>query len=1221
MDKNDSVKTIRRLLAFFVICISGLFTALSTQAQIMIPLNTFQKPPVDLLDQKASVVDDSGQHISFGDLAKYFLAGVDISKFSPIENKIWQNGGYFQSALDIESEHVRAEILANGGVNYDADYGGNREIGLYSIAVRDAGNISNKFTLTLGTNVHTSLLRSALLRKLGFYQLTPTLFPKLRIRFKDKAEKQTFIDNAFCIEKDEDKPDSGEQQNISISCLPIIPSLAVKNPRKEPFFITISDTELELRSVYLERMNSSIPSLVDGLTPANQFNVLNYGAHRGFRALVVPFAIAELGESINRTESEAAKLDDGYAAIKLAFASDFSTSDHFDVQWMLRRMALLTSDDWMAIVRAAQYPNQCLNKMAYNNLIFRFKSMVSTFNYKQKPTIYSEETGEYIEVDHQHSPEGVEISDDVLSKVKVNYNCNEDGQDVVLGGRLVIDYFKDSPIRFKHDLVPSPWQGSQDILRWAIIKIQTGMLNVGLSLLIKKLEKKSQSFGETTITIRQGQPPEVLGSMSERRIKADIHGARTITTGVLLGSRAPVQMVDTLTLSVGGSNTLLKILAPDILRGIEGKIFANRQFLYVKPIGSMVEARKIKIKEILKIPQKLKQLAVPLMKGDVMAFLRAMQVDEVFSITDTIGSSLTAALNLGFDPTSFLGLKVTPTLTIGINQSNTVTGQTVVIRNESGYQIIIRRLDLRLNRMVSRSFFLDITAVVTWLHLEKSKTTDIYSSEYYSFNYDADFMGRICPKIFSSMPEYQGSEEFSAPCAKGKFNIEEEEDDTRRAEFTAKAHGLKRLEKTAITALAPLFYRGDTRALDADPVMQKRRFDIKNTVNTKGSEVHFMHYKNIKFAENQLVELRDPILKDGTLNKDQKIKVAVSTRAELIGDDIVGFSLGAIDFFLKEKLGDLTLLLAELVENPANMPKGHAEWHVTETQSEVTSIGSPEGTKMPPMATIRRYFGGWSLEQDEVNDLVKRINLLLPPELFGHVQFIPDGLLDRAGKIDFYRFILSLKIEKDGLDNLKRLLFAEGNVPAGATRADERNFIKRMLTRLNEKITGHYRPKDNELFNDIVELYGSDHYSAECKNESNQIVGEATAPTRVGITFAGTTYPCLAQWLERLIVASRKFDESDTVKATESITEVLEILNQQIPIASLLKVIGTGNYRYTTNVIGFRAKDENAMDSNWKGPVFGEPQYLDVYPDSLLGELSRRYNLIPFVLNKTRVPI
>lgn len=1225
MRSANSSNMISSLSALIVI---SLILGLSqkAQSQIGIPLNTFQKPAVDILDEDTQLVDSGGKGLTFGELAQHYDAGVDISKFNPVENKIWQKNGFFQKASDAQSVQIRQSILASGGVNYDRDYGGNREIGLYSIAVHQAGNNSNTFTLTLGTNVHTSMLRAALLRKLGFYQLSPIFFEKLKLNFKDKEEKQTFIDDAFCVENDDKKEvvegEEEAEEQISISCLPIIPSLSKKNPRKEPFFVSLSDTELELRSVYLERMDPSIPSLIDGLTPATQSNVLNYGGYRGFRALIVPFAVADLGESINRTEVEAAKVAEGFGAIKVPFASDFGTADHFDLQWMIRQMAQLKSSDWMEIVEAAEYPDQCLNKMAYNNLIYRFRSMTSTFNYNQKPYKYDDVENTFVEVGNQRSPEAVTISQDVLSKVDSKYSC-ESG--IVKNGLLTVDYFKDRPIRFKHDLVPSPWKGTKDILRWALIKVQTGLLNTGLRILTKKLEKNSKKVTDQTVEIRPGQPPVVLGTLTENRISADVHASRSVTTGLMLGSQSPVQLVDSLTFSVGAGHTILKLLTPEILRANEAKIFANRQYMFVKPIGSFEDAKKRKIKEILLLPTKLKEIAKPLQTGDIKSFLNAMSANEVFSITDTIGGSLTAGLNLGLDPISLLGIQVTPTLSIGGNFTTTMTKQTVVLRNGDGYQIVVRRLDPKLNKMISKSFFFDITAAVNWLHADKSRSTDWYNSEYYSFNYDTTFMTSICPHIFKSMPEYKNSTEFDQPCAKGKRDIEKIEDVELRQNYTAKAHGLKRLEKTAIKVLAPLLHRGDLRPLDADPVMQKRRFDIKNTVKTKSTEVRLMHYKNLQFAENQVVELRDPVLSDGTVNNDRKIKVAVSTRAELKGEDVVGFALTALDFFTKEKLGDLSFVLAEMVDNPANMPKGTAEWRVTETQSEITNIGGKGSTigdpvKMPPMSTIRRYFAGWSLNQEEIKNLTDRINLLLPEELIGKTQLIPDGLLDRAGKIDFYRFIISLKIEKEGLDNISRLIFQEGKLSKDATHTEALSWWKEALTRLNQKITGKYRESDARIFKDVLELYGSAQYTAECKNESMAAAGEGSGQSREGIMFAGTTYPCLSKWLERLIVVSRKYDESNVEKATESMTEVLEILNQQIPMQSLLKVVGFENYRYKTNVIGFRAKDENARDSNYQGPIFGEPRYEDEYPDSLLGDLSKRYGLAPFVLNKTRVP-
>jgi hypothetical protein len=1152
----------------------------------VIPLNTFQRPPADVVNAK-------NQPLSFADLAGEFQAGIDVSKYNPVENKFWQTPDKSLPALDPRAAEIKQNILKAGGVDYVDDVGGNREIGLYSVFVK-AKNGTDRYGLTLGTQVHTSLLRSGLLRKLGYFQNSPVFFQALRLEFSSKEKKDEFISNAFC----------GQDDKVTASCISIDPFLSKDNPRTEPMLIHDGETALKLRSVYLEVFDNSIPSLIDGITPAAANNVNLFGANRSFRSLAAPFAVSELGESLNRVEAESVKLVDGKALILVNFGSDFGNTDHFDLRWILRKMADLEPKDWKAIIAAAQYPDQCLNQMAYNGLISRFQNIAGIMNINT--------------LENQKDITKITVRSDVIAGVNYTYSCvSSIHGELVRNGNLTREFIKGSPIRFSHGLVDSPW-GKGDYLRVALIMAQSGLLQTGLAKLTAKL--KSQEASAVGRVVPSPDGPQVLATYEDKTVKGNVDASRVINTGTLMGSEAPVQMVDNLSISLGYTHSKLSQLAADVIRGASGRIRASRDFTYVKPIGSMKEASETSVLSVLKTHSKLKDLAKPIENGNISEFLRAMKKDEVFFITDTISLEGSYGINYGLNAIKMLGHVVYPSLSISLHAGYAVVGQTMFLRTEEGIQVIVRKLDPLKNRMISAGYTISVTALFEIFSFTNKITTAHYASDVYNINYDYEFMSNLCPRVFATMDEYKDDPAYAeAECADGQLNPENFENEELKAAVIAKAHGMKRFEKSALTALNDLIFDSNTRILEADKNLKQRKFQIKNKVTTIEKTLQQFWNRQIMMSENQVISFFDPILKDGTVNKGKPIQLAVSTRGALRGSDPVGFSLNVIDAIMKEKWGENAVALSQSVVNPSGMPKGTAEWRIAETQSEITDFGGIDGKKMPSMATLKYVWGGWSVKQAELNELITKVNQRVPTYVLNNVKFIPDGVFEKVDKVDFYRLIVSLKIEAGGLYNLKKLVVSpDVQIPDPQASVDaKRGFLKKLLYKINEKITGYYRPQDKLIFDRIVELYGKEQYNAECYNDAMAV--EGPNPDQTQSTYAGTDYSCLSKWLERLIVVSRKFDEGKIERATEAITEILYILDEKLPIQSLLSVIGEGNYRYGVNVFGFRAKDENAKDANWQGPIFGEPTNFDEYMNSLTGFLSQRFKISPLVINRSQM--
>ena len=373
---------------------------------IRIPLQTVTKPAADLVDSK-------GQKLSYAQIIQMSQSGQDTSLLSPLGDDYWQNKKY--SAVDSQ---IHAELPNNlSSVEVTGLLGANRELGFFSAYVSPVGK-NQKYILTLGLQVHSSLLKSALLRKLGYYQLSPKYVSKIRIDFKSAQEKQDFIKTAFC----ENGPDE-----TATDCLSLAPFKSAENQRE--FLSEAGEKSLFVHGAYLEKMSSTTPSLFDGLLALGSGQLQYAMQNRTARSLLVPFVLGDLGESLNRVSVQPVFVRDGWAFINFDKSYYFENTGFDDVRWMLRKVAALTEQDWKEIIDASAYP-EGLKQLVQAKLMLRAQNMLETFF---RPN------------------ESVHLSAPIP---QLNYN-SKDGY--VVSGKVVTEYIPGYPQRFSHGDRPSPF--------------------------------------------------------------------------------------------------------------------------------------------------------------------------------------------------------------------------------------------------------------------------------------------------------------------------------------------------------------------------------------------------------------------------------------------------------------------------------------------------------------------------------------------------------------------------------------------------------------------------------------------------------------------------------------------------------------------------------------------------------------------------------------------
>ncbi len=659
----------------------------SQQGSIRIPLQSYTKQASDLIDQ-------NGELLSFAQLEDLHKKGVRLSDLNPIENKYWQNNKYSSADPVLHSQMPKdSEALI-----IDSYLGSNRELGFYSVIVRPANQPTERYILTLGLQVHSSLLKSALLRKLGYFQESPKHYSKVKINFDSLEKKNEFISTAFC--------ENGPSE-LAIDCLSLSPFLSSSNKRE--FLSPIDDKNLYVHGVYLEKMNPEVPSLFDGLTPASSGLVSYFSQSRAYRALAIAFVLGDFGESLNRVSTHVALLRNGYVFLNYAFSDDFTETNADDAKWILKRMANLTDSDWTEIVETSKYP-VALRPLVKAKLILRYKNLMNTF--------FSSNELKNL---------------NLVATPQLKYS-SPDG--LVRDGKVTTEFIPGYPQRFSHGDRQSPFE-SGDLVQYMNIKAQSSALGAAIDMLNKKLVDSkilNQQLDGFFLT-QNGYKP--VGSATGRQFGLSFSAQRLVTTGTFYGSQAAVQLVDNVTISAGIG--LFKVIN-DVYgysQNLGGQVSYNRDFTHVRPLSSVKETKAIPWKDVL-VPSHLKTIASPLKDGKLNEFVAALKNGEVFTITESIGVAGQVGYDAGLDVLMGFTGSTIPTVSISAGLQKVILRQTQIVRTATGFQIYLRNQNTKaFNITFDYNYFINLLKIK-----HETTLTDLHTDAFL-LNFNNDFIQQV----------------------------------------------------------------------------------------------------------------------------------------------------------------------------------------------------------------------------------------------------------------------------------------------------------------------------------------------------------------------------------------------------------------------------------------------------------------------------------------------
>ena len=306
----------------------ALLTASPARAQGMasVPLDESRFPSDDLVFEGRTLRSDEAFHLK--------QQGVDLAQLDPYESAVW--GPSKKPHTDSISIADGDELLFKGALLSAS--------GLFRFnAVKD----DLTAIVHLDKTLHTMLLRKNLLRALGYKVPSMKWIPRLRVKFSNAGEMKNFLESQI------PRATMGAD------------SRWVVEKNEQTFTITLQDIVITVPSM------EDHYNLSQGTPPQNLTN-------RTLRALLIPYALLDLGESVNKLDWNVGRISDNQVLLPHFTRSAFTTTKE-DARWMLERLAKISRDELKTIIDEAHYPSE-VAALLLEKLSARRNSLMKIFS-------------------------------------------------------------------------------------------------------------------------------------------------------------------------------------------------------------------------------------------------------------------------------------------------------------------------------------------------------------------------------------------------------------------------------------------------------------------------------------------------------------------------------------------------------------------------------------------------------------------------------------------------------------------------------------------------------------------------------------------------------------------------------------------------------------------------------------------------------------------------
>jgi hypothetical protein len=1110
--------------------------SLGLAESISLPLKTVKKPAADL-------ISPSGQLVDVGVVAARAKAGEDLSLYNPQDNRMWQNQSY--PAIE---EMPGSFPKANTGVQFLSE-----EAALpftYMSRVQSLESPQLFYRLSLSRYTHTALMRAALLRKLGYYVPSPKFYRNLRLFFRNEIEKENFLKNA----QESMISDFDSRGWVS------------ENDKENHSLVFTSATLEPANADYFDIHWGYAP---DPNNPQQVAAVQRFSNYRAYRALILPFSLVDVPESINRYSPKFGSVLSGHVVLNHPSAESFMACTYEDAKWLVRRLVGLSDKDIREVVEAAKFPAE-LEEIVYVKTLYRIRNALELFDLKSSP-------------------------ERALPPLAINSPGG-----LVRDGKVVKEFVPGYPQRFAHGDRQSPFQDG-DVQRYWEIRLKSSFIETAINHLNSKLDllkledvysdRRKDIFNRITEHMRD-KPREPL----YQKVEAwggpvggfNLSATRHLTTGTYYGSSAPIQLVDNM--SVAGRLGFFIGLdgVPTILPSGGANVMVMRDFTHVRPLNSVAEGKKVDWKNLL-IPHYMKSLASILespstevhsqqTKPALDKFLLELREGEVFTITDSIVLSGYAQINapldvlLGISPVNFL-----TSLSLGADASRVTLQQVSFMRTREGIQVFVRKQNSKvLGASLDLNYFMNI------MRLRSSNSWSDIRSDVFVIDYNPEYSELI-------------------DTGKTKESFVQEFLNTR---------------KRLLPALKGLFKGNDPELLYTS--FKHKKFEVDHSLNNKQFTSKILMMRLNSFKEDHLLKIRYPRnIETPELDpKDEEVTLFANRRGELRGRDFLTMTLDFIEGVFNKLSPSARISIPSYNDpNPANIPFGKSYWRLISTESDLTE----NGTQYPSIANVQHVWAGWHLERKRFFKLLNEVQNHVQGTSLGNYRLLEPEAFQNVKAIDFYKVTANLSILPGGLEKIKDLV-VQPDSDGGLVQRYQ--FITGFFQKLSELFGRKARANDKAMYDELIVVLGGGDLSRGqeklrqlCEEHVRDQNKNSSTPTSPGAWVNGISYDCMLPWISRLIKLSGKYPK-DKKAQTQWLTAVIEVLEESIPAPDLLKFLGEENYIYFVRINGFRSGDEDG-DLEYFSNSIGDPGKNIEYANGLISMFANKTRISPIELSRT----
>jgi hypothetical protein len=655
-----------RLQLVFAYLAAFLAVTASTHAfatSVAISKKSQQAPAVDLVYQGKPLDPDA----AIG-LAQH---GVDLSTLDPLESDAWKN-------TSLAPVDTTIPYPADGAtVRFDSLLPSVGNLFRGRVLMGDAG-ATRPYQLMMSLEQHGVLAMAALLRRLGYPIASPRWYSSLTIQFADVASKNLFLDN------------------LSDSTLTARTRWIKTNDASSP--------EVTLQDLVLEPADIEVPDYQWGIVPAAQIE-----GRRVERALIVPFTLLDVPQSVNLYGWELGRIYDDSVVLTQAYAQNFRETTFDDARWIARRLGALTRADLTEVVAEGHFPPD-VAALATEKLVARRNQMLQLFDlpgaalpYNVKITTGAVKAGKLTQQTYDGYAERFSIGDPA-SPLRVSeifrYLVIEGLGAAIEGITTEIDNYLLT--------ASSP----------------TSVTNAHQASIAQQIQQAAASHSNTPFSVpvaAWGGPTGGIG----------VSASRSVISGTYYGSDAKVQLVDSLQLSANIGYFMGFDGVPKILPSVSGNLSVQRNYLHIRPVEDMETALKTSWPSIF-VPSQVTKLAKLLQakKGttddynaEYKAFADALGVGDMLVITDTlvlgVGANVTVPIPVLLNPAL---ATFNPSVSASATVQPQVFRRTTITRTSTGIQVY-----LQTTKLLEADLELDfnwVINIVKLAHVNKVGTDD-----------------------------------------------------------------------------------------------------------------------------------------------------------------------------------------------------------------------------------------------------------------------------------------------------------------------------------------------------------------------------------------------------------------------------------------------------------------------------------------------------------------